>query len=206
MLPRMARHDIPCSFCGEEFFPTTENWCRWRHGKPTYCTRACVAAKHAAEAHARNPDRPCTTCGKMFTLTKSQRDKVKRRPNTGLYCSTECLYASRKTNPRKVWARKRGDEYFTRATCYECSTDFVPTERQRQWSYKHPQARVFCSKECDYAWRKSFMGKLLVTYRPTPVYGPENPRWKHGLYSNVAREVDQLRRDIRNFINQGANR
>lgn len=103
MQPRVSRHNIPCSFCGEEFFPGDTHWYRWRQGKPTYCGRTCVKAKHAAEAHSRNPDRPCTTCGKEFTLTPSQRNKVKNRPNTGLYCSTECLHHSRGLHSRARW-------------------------------------------------------------------------------------------------------
>ena len=99
----MSRHDIPCSLCGKDFFPSGERWYRWRRGQPTYCTRVCVAAKHAAEAHARNPDRPCTICGKMFVLTDSQREKIKTRPNTGLYCSKPCLYLSRGQHSRARW-------------------------------------------------------------------------------------------------------
>ena len=207
MLPRMSRHDIPCSLCAEEFFPTYEQWYRWRHGKPTYCSGECVRAKRAAEAHVRNPDRPCTTCGKEFTLTKSQRDKTRRRPGTGLYCSTECLHASRKTNPRKVWARKRGEEYFTKASCHQCGGEFVPTVRQRQWNYKHPGSRVFCSTECDHAWRREFMTEYVLPFhRPTPVYGPENRRWKHGLYSKTMLETQRLMADIKRFIiHKGAN-
>jgi hypothetical protein len=205
-LPRLSRHDIPCSLCGRDFFPNYEGWYRWRRGQSTYCTKVCVAAKHAAEAYARNPDQPCTTCGKVFTLTTSQRNKIKIRPNTGLYCSTECLYASRKTNPRKIWTRKRGEEYFTKASCHQCGTEFVPTVRQRQWSYKHPGARVFCTTECDHAWRKVFMTEYILPFcRPTHTSGPKHPSWKHGFYSREMLEAQKLMADIRRFINQGAN-
>lgn len=205
MLPRMSRHNIPCSMCKGEFFPTPEQWGRWRHGKPTYCARTCVATKYAAEARARSPDRPCTTCGKAFELTRSQRDKVKSRPDTGIYCSTECLYASRKTNPKKIWEKKRGNEYFTRATCHQCNVGFTPTVRQRTWAYKNPGSRSFCSAECDRAWRADWARGTKLWERKVHVYGPENPCWKHGIYSHVAREVNRLRRDIKKFINQGAN-
>lgn len=99
----MARHNIPCSFCKTEFHPGDTHWERWKKGKPTYCSRACVKARFEADALARIPDQPCTTCGKMFTLSSSQRDKFKSRPGTGLYCSTECLYASRKRHSRALW-------------------------------------------------------------------------------------------------------
>lgn len=99
----MARHNIPCSFCKTEFHPGNTHWERWKKGKPTYCSRACVKARFEADALARIPDQPCTTCGKMFTLSRSQRDKIKSRPGTGLYCSTECLYASRKHHSRAMW-------------------------------------------------------------------------------------------------------
>jgi len=100
-MARAFRHNIPCAFCKVEFFPSDNGWSRYRKNKPTYCSRACVKSKQAAEAHARNPDRPCTTCGEPFMLSPSQRDKIKVRPNTGLYCSTECLHKSRVVNFQK---------------------------------------------------------------------------------------------------------
>lgn len=201
---RQPRRNVPCGFCKNEFFPSNDQWIKWRDGKNILCSQECRRLEHAALAHARNPDQPCTTCGKMFTLTRSQKDKAKSRPDTGLYCSTECLYASRKTNPKKIWAKKRGEDYFTRATCHQCNTEFVPTARQRQWSYKNPNARVFCTPECDHAWRADWMRDMKLWERKVQVYGPENPRWKHGVYSHVALEVDRLRRDIKKLINQGA--
>lgn len=100
-MARAFRRNIPCAFCKVEFFPSDNGWSRYRKNKPTYCSRACVKNKHAAEAHARNPDQPCTTCGVQFILSPSQRDKIKTRPNTGLYCSTECLHKSRVVNFQK---------------------------------------------------------------------------------------------------------
>ena len=99
--PENARRNILCAFCKVEFFPSDNGWSRYRKNKPTYCSRACVKSKQAAEAHARNPDQPCTTCGVPFMLSPSQRDKIKTRPDTGLYCSTECLHKSRVVNFQK---------------------------------------------------------------------------------------------------------
>lgn len=203
-LPRLSRHNIPCSMCKVEFSPTPDQWSRWRHKKPTYCSRDCVKARHEADALARIPKQPCTTCGELFVLSKSQRDKIKRRPNTGLYCSTECLYKSRETNPRKIWTKKRGDKYFTSHTCGFCGGEFVPSPRQRQWGALHPETRSFCSVECDQEWRSAWMKDAKLWEKKVHIYGPQNPRWKHGLYSSTALEVDKLRVKINRLIREGA--
>lgn len=202
---KVSPHNLFCSFCKVEFFPTPATWSRWRNDKPAYCTRVCASAKQAAEAHARNPDQPCTTCGKLFKLSGSQRDKIKTRPGTGLYCSTECLYASRKTNPRKTMERKKGEKYFTARTCGQCHKEFVPSARQRQWGALNPKARSFCSTECDHEWRSAWMKKNILNFpRPTYRYGPDHSQWKHGLYSSAATEVYKLRTKINRYIKEGA--
>lgn len=204
-MARAFRHNILCALCKVEFFPSDNGWSRYRKNKPTYCSRACVKTKHGIEAHVRHPDRPCTTCGKIFKLSRSQCDKTKSRPNTGLYCSKECLHKSRETNPRKAWTAKLGGKYFTARICGNCNGEFVPSPRQRQWGALNPKARSFCSTECDHQWRSAWMAKNSAKLpRPTYVYGPSNPQWKHGLYSSVAREVDKLRTKINRHINEGA--
>jgi hypothetical protein len=201
-----ARRNISCSICRAEFFPSYEKWARWKKKEPTYCSYACVKTKHGMEAHARNPDRPCTTCGKMFKLSRSQCDKIKSRPNTGLYCSTECLYKSRETNPRKAWAAKLGEKHFTARICGNCNGEFVPSPRQRQWGALNPKARSFCSTECDRQWMSAWLTENRVNFRrPTYVLGPSSPQWKHGLYSSAARELYKLRTKIKRHIKEGAN-
>jgi hypothetical protein len=201
----VVRHNLPCAFCKVEFFPNYDRWVRWRKGEPTYCSRRCVQARYALDAHARNPDQPCTTCGKVFTLTRSQKHKIKTRSNTGLYCSTECLHKSRETNPRKQWSVKRGENYFTARTCGQCHKEFVPTPRQRQWGARNSEARSFCSIECDHEWRSAWMRENISSFpRPEPVRGPDNPHWKHGLYSTDAREAYKLRTKINRLTKEGA--
>lgn len=204
-MARAFRHNISCAFCEVEFFPSDNGWSRYRKNKPTYCSRACVKGKQAAEAHARNPDQPCTTCGKLFKLSRSQCDKIRTRPGTGLYCSTECLYKSRETNPRKTMERKKGEKYFTARACGQCHKEFVPTPRQRQWGALHPEARSFCSVKCDHEWRSAWMKENILNFpRPTYAYGPNHSQWKHGLYSSTAREVYKLRTKINRHTKEGA--
>jgi len=205
-LPKTSRPNIPCSFCKVEFFPDNdEKWYRWQQGKPTYCSWVCVKDNYAVEAHLNNPDQPCTTCGKLFKLSRSQKTKKKSRPDTGLYCSTECLYVSRKTNPRKSMERKKGEKYFTARTCGQCNKEFVPSTRQRQWGAKHLEARSFCSIECDHEWRSAWMRENIMKFpRLNPARGRNHSQWKHGLYSSVSIEVRRLRAKINKFINEGA--
>jgi hypothetical protein len=199
-------HNLPCAFCKVEFLPNYDRWVRYRKGKPTYCSRECVQARYALDAHARNPDQPCTTCGKLFKLSRSQVNKFKVRSGTGLYCSTECLYVSRKTNPHKIWSRKRGEDYFTARTCGQCREEFLPSPAQRQWGAKNPEARSFCSTECDHEWRSAWMKENILNFpRPAPRYGPDHSQWKHGLYSSVALEIAKLRTKIKRHIKEGAN-
>lgn len=114
----MRANHKPCPKCGAEM-----------HRQSRMC-RACHLAAH------RRPEnylaRECPTCGKPFTVHKSQIERKQ-----GRYCSTSCARSGSPT-------RKR-----TRVlvTCHVCGVSFekYPSEIKKNVGDLH-----FCSSECWY--------------------------------------------------------
>ena len=79
--------------------------------------------------------------------------------------------------------------YYADATCNGCKTIFRPNVMQRKYRDKKPDADLYCTNECR------------MQHMPQ---GPTSLGWKHGGYSIVVKEVRKLRREIKKFINQGA--
>ena len=120
----------------------------------------------------------CAHCGQAFTLTKSQRGKVRANPNRRLYCSRECFvehrkgkkitfscqvcgkqvtdYASNRRTPPRYCSRTCAAEAYTKRErvptwCTQCGKPMVK---------KTPAKRPFCSLQCYWEWKREHAAEV----------------------------------------------
>lgn len=119
-------------------------------------------------------DKVCLFCDGDFVVSYARRDKAK-------YCSLACwsraVHATRPAGPRASVAKRRGHPNIKKP-CIWCQASF-----EVRYSMRH---KKFCNRECEFAWRKSWMASR------------GNPNWKGGI-SRIPYPFDWplIRRKIR---------
>lgn len=199
------------------------------HGCMVAGNRKSSNAWWNANPDANTVTRPtvsCAYCQKEFTASPHQHQKRAKEPDAAVYCTKEChslsmahadiranalkwmrenpevggLYAARILGIPYVtlhrWRKAEGMvvnnfEYRTAQTCGCCGKEFWPSSSQ--WQQREERQSQVCSEECR---RGLFSARRKGVPRPKIR--------KHGLYSLEMKQVNQVRKAIYNFIEEGA--
>jgi hypothetical protein len=232
----MSDRTLICAECGVSFTGTQNQWDRRNRGR-SFCSRKCLGVgnrKSSKAWWAANPDtntvqRPtvsCACCGKPFSASESQHHKLKKNPDTKVYCTRECVFLSiGHTETRRnaiKWmqehpevggldaARHLGVPYITLRNWRKA--EGMPFNR---YGYKTMQTCGECGEEfwpsnAQWDQREDYQVQVcsnecrsaLQSKRTKGV--PNLKMRKHGLYGLEAEEVKRLRRKIKKLTNQGA--
>lgn len=89
----------------------------------------------------------CGECGVEFQPSRSQWDT---RHKGRKYCSRACLGAGNRKSSKTWWNANPDTNTVTRPTvsCAYCQKEFTATPNQHRKLVKHPDANVYCTREC----------------------------------------------------------
>ena len=137
---------LQCHSCGKTYERPS-----WRQPKPKYCSYECSHRGKKSGVLV-----PCIQCGQL----------VSRRPcenRERVFCNRVCFYAWKKSQGASLLQeanRAKGVHESISFLCDWCSKECVEQYSTYQKSKKH-----FCSRECQYAWKRDHYSKSLKAIR-----------------------------------------
>ena len=107
------------------------------------CSPSCMGVMRSA---TMTLDKECHTCGKTFTIAKSEHGRRLKRGDSFHFCSNECYGIHRS----KTFVGEKHHNYNqVSLTCTHCSKEFLRSAgNAKSYRTRHP----FCSRECYRNW------------------------------------------------------
>jgi len=176
--PRTPRPIASCASCGVTFEPNYKQVESAKKGMRNYCSKPCME-----RGRTTRTDRAAA-----IEWARAHPDvSAKQAASTlGIPYPTVLSWYRREGLHIRYWGERK-----TSQTCGYCGITFMPTGGQ--WHGRKKCSEQYCSDECH---RKKQSQQAQGV--------PKLYLRKHGLYSLEMEQVKQLRKDIYNFINEGA--